>query len=578
MTTSRLYTGAARALDGIPVVPTTAARNARYPSPPDGFRVDNRETGLMERYDAGTATWFPVASATLVRTPESFGAVGDGTTDDTAAIQRALDWADARSSGAIEFTAPAYRTTAPLEVGGFTTLRGLGLFGSIIKKRHTGDAFQVSGNYNHFLDMFVQGDTDASPTYGEQGIAVHFNSAAGGYGCTWRGGGIYGCDFMFKYAVDAGHSFRCSDAFLQQYDTVPGNEENAIWVTGDNSAGFRQFANCIFFSKVKLVGALDFMMTGCVLRSMECDFNSQIITLSGCVLANNGNAQSWGGRVMQVIGCRIAGDVTLESGSFGDFIGNRFTSGSLTDSSPGLWQIVGSTGISNNLTGDLQLSGKLRAVGAYHSFGTATAYTDRLMHVTGSGATATTQYGILLDGRGDSAGTSNIIGLYCKTGTAAAAYTAANVESIRAVNPVAGAGSTITKAVGLRVEDMTTGGTNYAIQTGLGINEFGGAVKQKSSATTEATLIAGIDALLGNVYTVTLTAARLVAAPSNPLTGQRITFVFLQDATGGRAVTWNAVFKQAWSDTGNTANKRSTISFIYDGTNWNQDGAQSPYI
>jgi hypothetical protein len=102
---------------------------------------------------------------------------------------------------------------------------------------------------------------------------------------------------------------------------------------------------------------------------------------------------------------------------------------------------------------------------------------------------------------------------------------------------------------------------------------------QRSRQTpTETVLVSGVDATAGEVVQVTLTAGRAVGAPLNPAIGQSLTFVLVQDGTGGRAVTWNAVFKQAWSDTGNTLSKRSTITFTYDGTNWNQVGAQSPYI
>ncbi len=79
-------------------------------------------------------------------------------------------------------------------------------------------------------------------------------------------------------------------------------------------------------------------------------------------------------------------------------------------------------------------------------------------------------------------------------------------------------------------------------------------------------------------FKVTITAARTIGAPTNARSGHRITYTIVQDGTGGWALSWDTVFKQSWSDTGNTAGKRSTISFLYDGTNWNQDGAQSPYI
>lgn len=74
-----------------------------------------------------------------------------------------------------------------------------------------------------------------------------------------------------------------------------------------------------------------------------------------------------------------------------------------------------------------------------------------------------------------------------------------------------------------------------------------------------------------------LTAGITINAPTNPARGQHLQFRIVQDGTGGWNVTWDSVFKQGWSNTGNTANKRSTIQFYYDGSNWNQVGAQSPY-
>ncbi len=104
------------------------------------------------------------------------------------------------------------------------------------------------------------------------------------------------------------------------------------------------------------------------------------------------------------------------------------------------------------------------------------------------------------------------------------------------------------------------------------------ALVQAMVALAEATLVSGLQAALGNYFKTTLTAARAVGAPLNPVAGQRITNTLVQDGTGGWAVTWNAVFKNSWSDAGNTPNKRSTISHIYDGVNWNQDGAQTAYV
>jgi hypothetical protein len=55
-----------------------------------------------------------------------------------------------------------------------------------------------------------------------------------------------------------------------------------------------------------------------------------------------------------------------------------------------------------------------------------------------------------------------------------------------------------------------------------------------------------------------------------PAAGERVTFLFTQDATGGRTITWPAscVFATAWVDAIVTtdANKTSSITFVSNGT------------
>jgi hypothetical protein len=68
-----------------------------------------------------------------------------------------------------------------------------------------------------------------------------------------------------------------------------------------------------------------------------------------------------------------------------------------------------------------------------------------------------------------------------------------------------------------------------------------------------------------------LTGALTIAAPSNAQPGSALEFTFLQDGTGGRVITWNAVFKKA-ADGAGTANQRGSTRFLFDGTNWIQQG------
>lgn len=75
-----------------------------------------------------------------------------------------------------------------------------------------------------------------------------------------------------------------------------------------------------------------------------------------------------------------------------------------------------------------------------------------------------------------------------------------------------------------------------------------------------------------------LTGAITIANPSKlPAVGQEVQFHFTQDATGGRAVSWgtNFVFPTAWTNTGNTANTGSSITFVSNGNKLHAKGGNA---
>lgn len=68
----------------------------------------------------------------------------------------------------------------------------------------------------------------------------------------------------------------------------------------------------------------------------------------------------------------------------------------------------------------------------------------------------------------------------------------------------------------------------------------------------------------------TLTGNTTIGAPIGARAGMELTFVFAQDATGSRTVTWNAVFKASANGAGAASTFGST-TFVFNGTNWVQD-------
>ena len=95
----------------------------------------------------------------------------------------------------------------------------------------------------------------------------------------------------------------------------------------------------------------------------------------------------------------------------------------------------------------------------------------------------------------------------------------------------------------------------------------------ETALTDQATIT--WDASTEDVAKVTLGANRTLGAPSNGTTGQFISLLIIQDGTGSRPLTWNAVFEFA-SDTAptltTTANLGDVFVFRYNGSKWLEVG------
>ena len=95
----------------------------------------------------------------------------------------------------------------------------------------------------------------------------------------------------------------------------------------------------------------------------------------------------------------------------------------------------------------------------------------------------------------------------------------------------------------------------------------------ESTLTDQATVT--WDASTQDVCKLTLGGNRTMAAPTNNTTGQFISILVIQDGTGSRTLTLNAVFEFA-ADTAptltTTANKGDVFVFRYNGSKWLEVG------
>ena len=105
-------------------------------------------------------------------------------------------------------------------------------------------------------------------------------------------------------------------------------------------------------------------------------------------------------------------------------------------------------------------------------------------------------------------------------------------------------------------------------------NEYTKTQNFNATTLTDGATIAW-DASLNQVCSVTITDNRTMAAPTNLVDGGFYHLTVIQDGTGSRTLTWNAVFK--WpSDTAptltTTASEQDEFTFWSNGTNLYQVG------
>jgi hypothetical protein len=131
-------------------------------------------------------------------------------------------------------------------------------------------------------------------------------------------------------------------------------------------------------------------------------------------------------------------------------------------------------------------------------------------------------------------------------------------------------GSTVNATMGQAF--MEAGGWGGAGTVAAALKASLPGIQSRAITLTDAATIT-LDAARGSYHRVTLAGNRTLAAPTNPSDGQRLILEIIQDATGSRTLTWNAVFffGTITNTLTTTASKRDVFEFVYNmaSTRWN---------
>jgi hypothetical protein len=131
-----------------------------------------------------------------------------------------------------------------------------------------------------------------------------------------------------------------------------------------------------------------------------------------------------------------------------------------------------------------------------------------------------------------------------------------------------------TNSGNITIEDGADGDISFT-NNGAGNIVFNDAAYNPETGLTDAATITW-DSQAMPVTKVTLTDNRILAAPSNGAAGQFISLLIIQDATGSRTLTWNAVFEFP-AETAPTLTTTAALGdlfvFRYHNSKWLQVGS-----
>ena len=153
-----------------------------------------------------------------------FGAVGDGSTDDAAAIQAAIDSIDDGTGGIIHFPPGTYQLGATLTIAlGDITLAGSGRGNTILRASHSaGPVVRIKKSYSHVHDMSILATSGRTAGAAGSNFGIQFecddladSTALRIWHCTLKN--------LYVYAQPNHNIVTIGAAYMHLYENVESN-------------------------------------------------------------------------------------------------------------------------------------------------------------------------------------------------------------------------------------------------------------------------------------------------------------------------------------------------------------------
>ena len=569
---------------------------------------------------AGDSTGAPFAN--MVDAMSTFGATGNGTTDDTAAIQAAVNAANGSGGGIVYLGAGTFRIATSITMRANVELQGAGmgttilLFDDVATPGIVTTTVTPSATTALTADLNEYAATAAltSGTGFAAGNTVMFTATGAASAGTWitRAGSVAGTTLTMEepspVSMLTSQSVQAQSVALQRNITLRDFTMKAAGTTTRVQLSYIQYVEDCLIEHVEfntsggtgleIVTGRNVTVRGCIADSFTSNYGVGLIgvtngIVTGCQIRNSRtgilmtgcpHSAVTGNVVQGTVGATGYGVYVVSGSSYTSVAGNsiaNFSAGGGVDVADSWAVSVNGNTIFNVGTG-IQLSASLAG---------------RIHHVAVAGniiRKTTNSPGVIFNpfAAGDSTYTviennsfSDIFnyGVYLTTsfnrvtGNIFNGY--ANVGVI-----IPATGNPHDNVIGPNTYDNAAVGTTVNI-AGTGLNTVmdgywsdGSASVYVANATsvrnspkvfalTDAATVT-IPAHRGTNFTLSAGAGRTFAAPTAPASGMVITVDILNNTGGAITTTWNAVFKLAGAWTDPAATKRRTITFYYDGTNW----------